>query len=274
MGNEGEDHMKTMGFIGCGNMGGAIIRSVAPSGEWKVLLYDVKEDVALAMARETGAEARDFTSLMTDSDIVVLAVKPQILPKLYDDLAHYSDKMYISMAAGVAIETLSKRLKTKQIARIMPNIAASVKKAVTAVAVHPEASEELSGITLRFARMFGSAHTLDETHFSAFIGVSGSAIATAFEFLHGIAMGGVHEGLPYSTALALICDTVESATSLTRETKRHPQELLTQVCSPAGLTIKTMQVLYENGFAGTLMESVEAASQGALEMEARAKNAN
>jgi pyrroline-5-carboxylate reductase len=264
--------MKKMGFIGCGNMGGAIIRSVAPSGLWDVLVYDLQTDLAKAIAKETGADYRNFDDLMIQSDIVVLAVKPQILPELYKKLSSYNDKMYISMAAGIDLDTLARKLGTVSVSRIMPNIAAAVKKAVTAVAVHQDAEEELSGIVMTFAETFGSAHELPEKYFSAFIGASGSAIATAFEFLHGIAMGGVHEGLPYTTALGLICDTVESATALVRETKRHPQELLTQVCSPGGLTVKTMQVLYENGFAGTLMESVEAASQGAIAMEEKNKN--
>lgn len=259
--------MKTMGFIGCGNMGGAIIRSVGPSGNWKVLVYDVRPELAETIAKESGSQYRDFDRLMDESDIIVLAVKPQILPELYDKLSSYRGKQYISIAAGVSLDTLATRLKTTDVSRIMPNIAAAVRKAVTAVAVHAQAASDLPQTVMTFADTFGAAHQLPEKFFSAFVGVSGSAIATAFEFLHGIAMGGVHEGLPYTTSLKLICDTVESATNLVRETGRHPQELLTTVCSPAGLTIKTMQVLYENGFSGTLMESVEAASQGAVAME-------
>ena len=264
--------MKTMGFIGCGNMGGAILKSVGPSGLWNVLVYDVQTQHAQDLAKATGSTYRTLDQLMQESDIVVLALKPQILPDMYDTLAGYKDKTYISMAAGVSLETLSRRLGTTNVARIMPNIAAEVKKAVTAVAVHPKASADLESTVMRFTQTFGAGHILAEKFFSAFIGTSGSAIASAFEFLHGIAMGGVHEGLPYTTALALISDTVESATALVRATGRHPQELLTQVCSPAGLTVKTMQVLYENGFSGTLMESVEAASQGAREMEERTKS--
>lgn len=261
-----------MGFVGCGNMGGAILRSVGPSGSWRVLVYDVRRDAAEAIAKESRATACSFEDLMEQSDIVVLALKPQILPSVYPKLRAYENKTWISMAAGVSLETLASSLGTNEVARIMPNIAAAVGKSVTAVSVHPESSDSLGSMVMDFAGRFGSAHLLDEKHFGAFIGVAGSAIATAFEFLHGIAMGGVHEGLPYATALSLISDTVESATELVRKTGRHPQELLTQVCSPAGLTVKTMQVLYENGFSGTLMESVEAASQGALIMEEQAKH--
>ena len=263
--------MKTMGFIGCGNMGGAIIRSVAPAKKWHVLVHDVLEETARALASETGAEYAPLDELLKASDIVVLAVKPQILPDLYATLRKHTGKQWISMAAGISLETLAVQLHTENVVRIMPNIAAADKKAVTAVTPHPNADKTLIDTTMEFANLFGAAHRIDEKHFAAFIGVSGSAIATTFSFLHGIAMGGVHEGLPYATALALISDTVESATSLVRESKKHPEELLTQVCSPGGLTIETMQVLYENGFMGILMESVEAASQKALELELKAK---
>lgn len=264
--------MKTMGFIGCGNMGGAILKSVGPSGSWNVLVSDIRREAAEALASESNATACSFDELIHQSDIVVLALKPQILPSMYEKLRAYKDKSWISMAAGVSLDTLAKQLGTTEVSRIMPNIAAAVQKSVTAVAVHPEASESLEPMVLEFAGKFGSTHVLEEKHFSAFIGVSGSAIATSFEFLHGVAMGGVHEGLPYAVALSLISDTVESATELVRQTGRHPQELLTQVCSPAGLTVKTMQVLYENGFSGTLMEAVEAASEGARLMEEQAKH--
>jgi pyrroline-5-carboxylate reductase len=263
--------MKTMGFIGCGNMGGSIIRSVGPTKMWRTLVYDVRQEVAEQVAQASQSQACSFDDLMQSSDIVVLAVKPQILPSLYASLKGYRGKKWISMAAGVSLDTLANALDSVEVARIMPNLAASVQKAVTAVAVHPKASADLTDLAMQFASTFGAAHNLPEQHFAPFIGVSGSGIASAFAFLHGIALGGVHEGLPYRSALDLICDTVESATALIRAGKMHPEELLTQVCSPGGTTIEMVQLLHEQGFKGTLMQAVEAASQKALLLEEQAK---
>jgi pyrroline-5-carboxylate reductase len=263
--------MKTMGFIGCGNMGGSIIRSVGPTKKWRTLVYDVRQEVAESVAQASQAQACTFDELLQDSDIIVLAVKPQILPTLYPVLQGYREKTWISMAAGVSLDTLASSLGSVEVARIMPNLAASVQKAVTAVAVHPEASADLAELVMQFASTFGSAHRIAEQHFAPFIGVSGSGIASAFAYLHGIALGGVHEGLPYQTALDLICDTVESATALIRAGKTHPEELLTQVCSPGGTTIEMVQILDEQAFRGTLMQAVEAASQKALLLEEQAK---
>ena len=263
--------MRTMGFIGTGNMGGAIIRSLAGTQAWNILVYDVRADAALSLARECGCERVSMEELLERSDIIVLAVKPQVLPSLYERLSKYPSKDWISMAAGVALETLTEKLHSNQVVRIMPNIAASEKKAVTAIAPHPEASEKLVEEVVAFVEKFGTAHVIDQRLFGAFIGISGSAIATVFSFLHGMAMGGVREGLPYAKALQLISDTAEGAIALTRATGKHPEELMTQVCSPGGTTVEAMKVLAGRGFTDVLMESVSVASERALELEAKAK---
>lgn len=264
--------METIGFIGCGNMGGAIVKRIAPIGSWRVLVHDAREEQARSIARESGASAVSLARLMEESDTIVLAVKPQILPELYGKLASGAvGKHWISIAAGVSIDTLSSNLHSEQVVRIMPNIAAAAGKAVTAVTPHPQADPRFVESVFAFARSFGTAHAVAEQQMSAFVGVSGSAIATCFAFLHGIAMGGVREGLPYDMALSLIADTVESATALTRETGKHPEELLTTVCSPAGTTIEAIKILADGAFTGILMESVTASSERAREMEALAR---
>lgn len=110
--------MKTMGFIGCGNMGGAIIRSVAPAKKWHVLVHDVLEETARALASETGAEYAPLDELLKASDIVVLAVKPQILPDLYATLRKHTGKQWISMAAGISLETLATQLHTENVEQV------------------------------------------------------------------------------------------------------------------------------------------------------------
>jgi pyrroline-5-carboxylate reductase len=236
-----------------------------------VLVHDVRAEAAQQLARESGSESVPMERLLAEADIIILAVKPQVLPALYATLSSRPGKDWISMAAGVSLETLAASLGTTQVVRIMPNIAASEGKAVTAVAPHPDASGRLVEEALSFVRSFGSAHLIDQRLFGAFIGISGSAIATVFAFLHGMAMGGVREGLSYAKALELIGDTTEGAIALARATGRHPEELMTQVCSPGGTTIESMKVLAENSFTGVLMESVSAASGRAMELEAKAK---
>jgi pyrroline-5-carboxylate reductase len=265
--------MKNIGFIGCGIMGGAIAKAISKDSRFHIYLNDSRPEQAKALAYETGAEACSLDALMESCALVVLAVKPQVLPSLYTSLRKLGEgKRWISLAAGVALETLEKQLGTTQIVRIMPNIAAQVGKAVTALSAHPQADPDFIEEVASISRQFGTSYSIPESQLAAFIGVSGSAIATCFSFFHGIAMGGVDEGLPYQTALALIRDTTESATALMRETGRNPIELMTNVCSAGGTTIEAMKALAEGAFEATLMESVTASSEKAKALEMAAKN--
>lgn len=160
--------------------------------------------------------------------------------------------------AGVTLDTLEKRLRSNQIVRIQPNIAARVGKAVTAVAAHERAENSFVETTCAIVRKLGSAYQIPESLIPAFTGVSGSGIAACLSFLHGIAMGGVAQGLSYPMALSLIRDTAESASAIVRESQKHPVDLLTTVCSPGGTTIEMMQVLEQGAFQGILMDAVRA----------------
>jgi|LSQX01.3.fsa_nt_gb pyrroline-5-carboxylate reductase len=266
--------MSKIGFIGCGTMGSAIVKAIAPHTKEKILLYDIDEMVAISLAKISGGVSLPLKELLSEAETIVLAVKPQVLPLLYGDLYQATEKRWISLAAGVSLETLVSNLGSEEVIRIMPNIGAEVSRSVTAVTPCLGASKEFIKETLALVEKFGSAHILKEEHLAAFIGVSASAIATCFEFLHGIALGGVQQGLPYKEALALISETMESATALIRQGERHPQELQTGVCSPQGTTIEALNVVFDNSLAGILMESVWAASERALELEMLAKKEN
>ncbi len=266
--------MKNIGFIGCGNMGGAIASALANDPDWKIHINDARAEHAREIADRIGATACSLEVLMESCDLIVLGVKPQVLPYLYPSLRKIgtAGKKWISLAAGVALETLEKELTSTQIIRIMPNIAAEVGKAVTAITPHPKADPDLVVEVSSITRQFGTSYGIPEEQLAAFIGVSGSAIATCFAFMHGIAMGGVDEGLPYPTALALIRDTMESATALVRQTGRNPIDLLTNVCSAGGTTIEAMKALADGALESTLMESVTASAQKAKDLEELAKS--
>ena len=251
--------MKTVGIVGCGNMGSAVAAALSNDKDWNVLLYDIRQEYAKDIATSLGASYYPLTELLKQSEIVVLAVKPQVIGSLYKELYPYSSTCsWISLMAGVTLDTLEKRLRSNQIVRIQPNIAARVGKAVTAVAAHERAENSFVETTCAIVRKLGSAYQIPESLIPAFTGVSGSGIAACLSFLHGIAMGGVAQGLSYPMALSLIRDTAESASAIVRESQKHPVDLLTTVCSPGGTTIEMMQVLEQGAFQGILMDAVRA----------------
>ena len=264
--------MDSIGIIGCGNMGGAIAGSL----QMEVLVYDSDALKAkqLASSKETISVAESLEALLSTCNTILIAVKPQILSTLYPELrALGSDKKrWISIAAGIPLSVLAEQLATDEIVRFMPNIAAQYGSAVTAVAPAEGCSSSLREDSLHVASSFGSAFLLPESQFSAFIGISGSAIAYVFSFLHGLAMGGVAQGIAYPEALKIASDTMKSATSLIDATKANPVDLATRVCSAGGTTIEGMKALAQGGFEGLVMRAVEASSEKSKMLEAKAAN--
>jgi pyrroline-5-carboxylate reductase len=260
--------MKKIGFIGNGNMGSAIVRHSASLKQFSILLYDVDKSLSDALAKETQSIATSLDSLLEQAETIVLAVKPQTLPSLYPLLNRAKNKRWISMAAGVSLNTLKQNLLADQICRIMPNIGASVGKSVTAITFTDESTTDFQQEAQSLVSSFGSIYPLDESLFSAFTALSGSAIATVFSFLNGLAMGGVKEGLNYQMALDIITETTIGACFLLDESKEHPESLVSRVCSPKGTTIESIKVLENGNFKGVLIDSVSAASLRSKELEA------
>ena len=256
-----------IGFLGCGNMGSSIALSLVE--QYDTLVFDVDYEKVKAI---NGAKAFDsMEEMLNQADIIIIAVKPQVLPSLYSTLSNYKNKSFISIAAGVPLEVLEKKIGANNIVRFMPNLAAKTKKAVTAVAPSKLCNKEFLDLSLDIANHFGSAFIVDESLFPAFIGISGSAIAYVFEFVHALAMGGTDQGIAYKESVKIATDTLMSAVSLLKDSEKNPVELMSMVCSAKGTTIKGMNELYSNGFDNAVIKAVISASEKSKELEQLAK---
>lgn len=257
--------------IGTGNMGGAIAEALSENSRISLCLYDSNRECAEAIAYgKDNVTVLDTMEQAKGSEIIVLAVKPQVLPSIWTQLAALEAGFFISIAAGVTLEKLYDNLRTNKVARFMPNIAAKVGHAVTAVAFSPALLDNERKLAMGIAYSIGSAFELEENLFNAFIGISGSGIAFMFELMHQMAMGGVMEGIPYPKALSIIADTMLSAAHLQKATGRNAVELETMVCSAKGTTIEGVATLTEGGFGATVINAVRAASKKSEELEKKA----
>lgn len=257
--------------IGTGNMGGAFSEALSSNNRIALCVYDSNRSCAEEIAYDKdNVEVLDSMEQAKGSDIVVIAVKPQVLPLIWNDLAALEPGFFISIAAGVTLEKLTENLRTDKVVRFMPNIAAKVGHAVTAVACSPAISEKEKKLAMGVALSVGSAFELDEKLFSAFIGISGSGIAYMFELMHQMAMGGVREGIPYPKALSIVADTMLSAAHLQKATGRNAVELETMVCSAKGTTIEGIAALTEGGFGAAVINAVSAAAGKSEELEKKA----
>ena len=256
--------------IGTGNMGGAIASALYES-EYEVAVYDKATEKAEKLAEEhEGMTVLSSIEDASGSDAIIIAVKPQVLPSLYLTLRESDTELWVSIAAGVPLSVLEDHLGTDSIVRFMPNIAASAKKAVTAIAAGSGISPENRDKAFRIASSFGSAYFIPENLFPAFIGISGSGIAYIFEVMHQIAMGGVRAGIPYPEALSIVRDTAISAAETLKITGKNAIELETMVCSAAGTTIEGVKALHDGGLPSALMNAVAKAAARSSELEAEA----
>ena len=263
--------MARISVIGAGNMGGAFAEALSKRKDISLCINDscrpCAEKIAGTKANVTVLDSMDQAR---GSDVVVIAVKPQVLPQIYDQLSALKPGFFISIAAGVTLEKLTKNLTSEKVVRFMPNIAAKIGHAVTAVAYSPALSSDERKMAMDIALSVGTAFELEESLFSAFIGISGSGIAYMFEMMHQMAMGGVRQGIPYPKALSIVADTMLSAANLQKETGKNAVELEAMVCSAKGTTIEGVAALTEGGFGAALINAVTAAARKSEELEKKA----
>jgi pyrroline-5-carboxylate reductase len=260
--------MKTIGIIGFGNMGSAIAAGLGKiKAEFSLVASEKKEERALA-ARKQKIELRDSSSLVLDSEIIILAVKPQELDSLFEEISpHSKGKTFVSIIAGKKIELFKARLETDRVVRFMPNLAATERKALVGVSFPERADDGLKRDALAIASAIGEPCEVPESLMPAITGLSGSGIAYVFAFAHAMALGGVSKGIPYTQALQAAIKTIEGAVAVLAKSGENPIELVSRVISPAGTTIQGIEALEKGGFTHSVMDAVERATDRAKELE-------
>ncbi len=260
--------MKKIGFIGAGNMGGALATAVAKSGN-EVYLADSNCEKAEALAKKIGAKAVSTKEVAQNCDTVFLGVKPQILPAVAAELRPLFGEnapCLVSMAAGVSLCELSEFFPKNRIIRIMPNTPASVGAGVILYALGETAMPEDEAMLLSALAAAGSLNKLDEKLIDAATAVSGCGPAFAYMFIEALADGGVKCGLPRDKAQKFAAEMLLGASKLCLESGKHPGELKDAVCSPGGSTIAGVAALEDGAFRASVIEAVVAAFERTKEL--------
>jgi pyrroline-5-carboxylate reductase len=262
--------MKHIGIIGFGNMGEAIAAGLRRSGrDIEISVLEPVEQKRRTAVERYRARAVDHPiELFESADITVLAIKPQILPGFVSSLDEAAAGLrFVSVAAGIPLEYYRKALGTREIVRFMPNLAATVGKALVAIAWDEPIDRTTLDYAFDIADAIGDRLVVPERLMSAVTGVSGSGIAYVFALAHAMALGGTQAGLPYQDALSAAVSTIGGAAELLAAGSTHPIELLSRVTSPAGTTIEGVAELEAGGFTAAVMRAVKAASMRAGELE-------
>lgn len=258
-----------VGIVGFGNMGRAIAAGLRRSdGKTELFVYD-------AVASQTG-EAGSVgakvcaapAEICAACDLLVIAVKPQNVEQLVADFRAYTEGIQVlSIVAGRRISFFRAGLGTNQVVRCMPNLAATVGRALVGVTIPNDSDELLRSRALEVARAMGTPVEVPEEQLAAITGISGSGIGYVFSFVHALALGGTRAGLAYPTALRAAIEVLQGACTLLEGNGEHPISWLSKVTSPAGTTIAGIKALEEGAFTASVMEAVEQAAKRAAELE-------
>lgn len=259
---------KKIGFIGGGNMGGAIMSGIVNTGVCAaedVWVYDIHASARERLQRELGISTTDCVETLIDiAEIIVLAVKPQVLPSVLEQYGSLitEDKLVISIAAGITIGRLTKLLSEKnKIVRVMPNTPAMVGAGMSGICTNERVSEEEKQEVMEIFCSFGRAEFVSEKLIDAVVGVSGSSPAYVYMFIEALADGAVAEGMPRSQAYVFAAQAVLGSAKMVLESGKHPGELKDMVCSPAGTTIEAVRTLEEGGLRAAVMNAVHVAAE-------------
>lgn len=258
-----------IGFIGAGHMATGIIRGL--------LKTDLAEKEDIYLTASTPARSEEVAAsigvqwspsnlaLIPEVDLVVLAVKPQLLPPILAEIAdslvnHH--KPVVSIAAGLTLAKLASYFaegSQPQVLRAMPNMNVTVGQGVTGIAANEHTTPESLEATERLFQTVGSTYLLAEKDFQNFTAIAGCSPAYTYLYIDALARGGVKNGLPKELATKIATEAVlGSAAMLQHSSQETPWDLIDKVCSPGGTTIAGLVSLEQDAFTGTIIRALDA----------------
>ncbi|PIX85777.1 MAG: pyrroline-5-carboxylate reductase, partial [Nitrospirae bacterium CG_4_10_14_3_um_filter_53_41] len=262
-----------IGLIGAGNMGGALLQGWISSSTARpqdILVSDADVEKARHVVRRFKVKAaRHNQDLSARSDVILLAVKPQIIDQVLKEIAETiaPRTLLISIAAGVSLFRIEKGIGKKvRAARVMPNTPALIQEGISALSFNSHVTSQDKKLAVRLLNAVGETVVVDEKIMDAVTGLSGSGPAYVFVLIEALSDAGVRQGIPRDVATRLAVQTVRGASGMALKSGRHTGELKDMVTSPGGTTIAGLHALEKGKFRAALYNAVEAATQRSKEL--------
>jgi len=265
---------RAIGFVGAGNMAAAMVKGLLDAG-----LYEADEiwasDVDAARLKQQRKKfkigiASDNTTLVAGSKIVILAVKPQIIDAVLEQMCTVASPkhLFLSIAAGVSTARLEAGLgQYMRIMRVMPNTPALLGKGMSVLVRGRYATPADERLGLKLLKAVGDAIAVkDERLLDAVTGLSGSGPAYVYSFADALISGGIASGLPGALATELTYQTLVGAAAMLKETGQSPAALRAMVTSPGGTTFAGLGELERRGFKDAVIAAVSAATRRSIEL--------
>jgi len=259
------------GFIGGGNMAEALIRGMTSQGMRDILVSEPRDDRRRFLEQSYGVKTTSSNrDLASESSIIILAVKPQNMEAVLDEIARdiTEEKTVVSIAAGITLSYLQAKLSTKKLIRVMPNTPAIVGKGMSVISLC-ECFPDKDMATVREIFMsVGTVLTLPEKYMNAVTALSGSGPAFIAFFLEAMIVAGGTMGLGREDASELAIQTLIGTAGLL-ETGMSPEKLREMVTSPGGTTAAGMKTFVDRGFVSMVVKALQAAQKRAEELGRR-----
>jgi len=269
--------MRKVGFIGAGNMGSAILRGALDADYLKpaqVVVCDTSrrrmEELADEFPSVTYCDSA--SDLVEQCDMIILAVKPQYLQGVIDDIRPaLMGKSVISIAAGWTIPMLANALQGSGAAymRVMPNTPAMVGEGMTALCDDSTFTKDDFAFAKGIFDAVGRTVVLPEHLFDGVIAISGSSPAYVYMMIEAMADAGVKEGLPRSRAYEMAAQSVLGSALMVLSSGTHPAGLKDAVCSPGGTTIEAVEELERKGFRAAIMDAMRVCAEKSRQMSSK-----
>ena len=268
-----QDHVKgerlmKIGFLGAGNMAGAILQGLLKNGFVKGIdvMISRRDPIQRAkLAEDFGViAAQDNIHLVQSCDVIVLAVKPYFLRDVIQEIKpHIGDKQVVSIAAGWSFSALKEAFAPSHppILRVSVNTPVLVGEGSTIFCEETTFTPEMLTWAKEMFEALGTVRTLPERLLDAVVAVSGSGVAYVYTFIEALGDGAVRLGLPRDAAYELAAQTMIGAGKMVLVTGAHPGALKDAVCSPAGSTIEAIYELEKNGFRGIVIAAMDACAE-------------
>ncbi|MFN3605274.1 MAG: pyrroline-5-carboxylate reductase [Leptonema sp. (in: bacteria)] len=256
-----------IGFIGFGKMAKALASGIIKQTEHFIYFYDINENLNYGDFLKTN-RVKSFSSireLEENSDVVIFSVKPQNLKEVVKHCVGYSNKYYISIAAGISLKKiLNWNSKLLNIARVMPNLGAFVGKSVSGIYSDNMECKKIATEIFQSIGITIDISTEDLMH--SITALSGSGPAYVFLFIQSMIEAGIRSGFSYETSYDIVLQTIYGALEILKQNKENPTEWIYKVTSPAGTTIEALAILEKNHFKYSIYEAISEAIKKSKEL--------
>ena len=266
--------IQTIGMIGTGNMGSAILRGVVEAHYIRASMITVF-DVSSKRMREIGEDipgirlAADCREVAEQSDLIIIAVKPIYVREVIDELRPaLNGKAVLSIAAGWTVNMMNKALAGSGATymRVMPNTPALVGEGMTALCDDSTFSREDFDYAKGIFDSIGKTKILPERLFDGVVAISGSSPAYVYMMIEAMADAGVREGIPRVHAYEMAAQSVLGSALMVLSSGTHPAALKDAVCSPGGTTIEAVEELERKGFRAAVMDAMRVCAEKSRDM--------